>query len=521
MDSFGAVAVPGETLYSLGRHVFVTEPSLFGHLSQSVIGGPLLHSVTIPIAQFCMCTSNRYGNPTELRRTRTPINYFSASCSQRLIGRLEQRLENGGDVRYSVPRLGSPVFLQRTPEMRCSECAALVESLFGRDATLLTHVLPLVEVCSLHGLPLLPGSSQTRADLLSRDAGHRANALTFASLSVSLLTPAEDARPDGNAVRDNIVRMLREASYIDAEGIHAHQLDVDYTKYFLSAPVDRRLKTLAGQEHRARKTLYACLSPNSSQHPVLQILLAMFLQETSRDSYAVLHGPFRERIKKRRQVVKPCRRERSGAAAVAKAPGCGESPSARRERTRGGRRIYELLRRNLTPKAVARILGTPVDAIYYYIRHHGLWNEIKTRRLAGLQERYRRHWTELLAHHPELGVTALRKRSPRTYGWLFRNDRDWMHANRKPTPSYSSTAKHHARPYGQDYVVARRVHDVGVAIRRATPPVRCTGARIRRASGITEYAFNEALRWKRVSAAFLTALESRSEYAERRRKIGR
>jgi len=145
MDTFEIVAVPGETLFSLGRHVFVTEPSLFGHLSQSVTGGPMLHSVAIPIVQFCKCTGNRYGNPTELVQTRTPINYFSASCSQRLIGRLRQRLENGGDVRYSAPRLGSPVLLQRTPEMRCPECTAVVESLFGRDATLLTHVLPLVQ----------------------------------------------------------------------------------------------------------------------------------------------------------------------------------------------------------------------------------------------------------------------------------------------------------------------------------------------------------------------------------------
>jgi len=379
-----------------------------------------------------------------------------------------------------------------------------------------------VEVCSLHGLPLRPGSSQTRAELLGRDAVHRTHALTFASLSVSLLTSAGDAGSAGNAVRDNIVRMLREASYMDTEtGIHAHQLDVDYTKYFRSAPLDRRLKTLAGLEHRARKTLYACLSPNSSQHPVLQILLAMFLQETSRDSYAVLHGPAGGRIEERRHVLKPCGRKRSGAAQVARAPGRGESPSARRERTQGGRRIHELLRRNLTPKAVARILGTPVDAIYYYIRHHSLWSEIKTRRLARLQERYRRHWTELLAQHPELGMTALRKRAPRTYGWLYRNDRDWIQENRKPTPSYSSTAKRHARPYGQDYVVARRVHDIGVAIRCMKPPVRCTGARIRKAIGITEYVFNEALRWKRVSKEFVKALESRSEYAERTRNTGR
>jgi hypothetical protein len=91
-------------------------------------------------------------------------------------------------------------------------------------------------------------------------------------------------------------------------------------------------------------------------------------------------------------------------------------------------------------RAKARELGVDPKTV---LRHqnlkssgHGLEGSHKSKKTKEIKSR-RTLWLALVKQHPGLGVAELRKLSPSTYSWLYRNDRSWLMTQRPKSPNRS------------------------------------------------------------------------------------
>jgi len=126
------------------------------------------------------------------------------------------------------------------------------------------------------------------------------------------------------------------------------------------------------------------------------------------------------------------------------------------------KRLIELLERGEEKLAAATMasvsLGTVTRTLFTEVGLHERWREACRRRI---QDEHRLCWQRLLDdNYGGSGVKVMRGLAPATYGWLYRNDREWLRAH---TPEPALRAAGTLR----DVIWLQRDEDLRVAVCRA------------------------------------------------------
>jgi len=466
------------------------------------IGGAIMHSVAVSLEHFCAVTENKLGAPEYLLVHHTEYPYYAAACSFEASTSLAKRIISGPSVRIHLPRLRSPIELERTRQLFCPICRRAQLDEFCRTGQLTTDVLPLAQVCSLHGEAFFEDlPSGPKPVLIGRGDEYRRAAKQFAEMSrrlLALTTPAAAME-----FRRQMQDQLCASGYLRESGtLRASQLDGAMQRYYKGSSFDIRLRQLATVSQRASRSARKLVGEEArSQHPVLVVLLAMFLENEGVSPNGVRNST-----------------PQSNFAAWHPVQTSPPNACGRRHRrwTEYGSRIERLLARGFSPKRTAVLLHIRVDRVYYQIRRDGLRDALTECRLERDTVKRRQQWLEALDRWHDQTKEGVRRKVPALYRWLYRHDRSWFLQHGTGVRSWKSRGKKHARPYGADAKLASRITAIGHAIRMKTPPKRCTRRVLVVESGLTEAAFQRALHWKRVALAVANAEESRADYLYRK-----
>lgn len=277
--------IPSETIssYSSAVMVFSGKGMLPHSLSSEgqKIGGAMMHSVVVSMARFCAATEGRLGSPEYLLMNHSEYPYYTVACSIEVAKSLAARIISESSGRLHLPRLRPPIELERTRRLFCPLCREAQLDEFCRTGQLTIHALPLVQACPLHGETLfedLPDGT-TRAVLAARMHQCRRAANRFAGMSSRLL--AMSTLSLAQEFRGRIRDKLRASGFLREDGtLRASQLDDAMRRYYCDATFDIRLRQLATVSQRASRTAHNLIGAEvRSQHPVLVVLLAMFLED--------------------------------------------------------------------------------------------------------------------------------------------------------------------------------------------------------------------------------------------------
>lgn len=78
--------------------------------------------------------------------------------------------------------------------------------------------------------------------------------------------------------------------------------------------------------------------------------------------------------------------------------------------------------------------------------------------LGNKKEQLRKTWSSLVKENPDKGVTTIRKLSPSTYIWLYRNDRQWLKQH-SPKSKKSTTRKSRTDWQLRDKELSKQIYD--------------------------------------------------------------
>jgi hypothetical protein len=172
-------------------------------------------------------------------------------------------------------------------------------------------------------------------------------------------------------------------------------------------------------------------------------------------------------------------------------------------------------------RATARALGVDAGTVRLHATRLGLavpWKPLHRERITsddGEQNAIRTRWLNMLAEEPGLGPTALRRRLPAEFAWLYRNDRDWLRDHRPAaTPRGAPGAR-----VDWEAVDGGLAADVAAAAERlkaAVPPVRVTVAALGRAVAKPGWIGPRKSKLPRTMAALAELAESVDVFRARR-----
>jgi hypothetical protein len=129
---------------------------------------------------------------------------------------------------------------------------------------------------------------------------------------------------------------------------------------------------------------------------------------------------------------------------------------------------------------------------------------------------HREVWLKAIAEHPQEGITALRKRYPATYAYLYRSDRDWLDSHRPPRPVWKSRAPR-VDWMGRDVALAERVKAITAELlAEFQRPTRLSPARVMRRVGEASMLAQHPDRLPLTREALQAAAETRLAFARRK-----
>jgi len=114
-------------------------------------------------------------------------------------------------------------------------------------------------------------------------------------------------------------------------------------------------------------------------------------------------------------------------------------------------------------------VGTVTRTLFTEVGLHERWREALRRRT---QDEHRLCWQRLLDDYGGSGVKVMRGLAPATYGWLYRNDREWLQAHTPMPVLRAADAR-------RDAVWLQRDEDLRVAVCRAAVEFASEGGRQR------------------------------------------
>jgi len=493
--------LPDETFFSLvSRH-----HRLWGHRTaaqtcQLLFGSARAgshHDLPNSLGSFVQRTNTLLGDASFIARERTLLKFYGAFAS---LSETQNAVAcmSGPSVAHLKLRLGilTSRFRANHPLKACSQCMEQDLGETGWAYWHLNHQFPGVWVCTKHQQPLLqstvkangverfqlllPRLSQMVPARVAPDDAVSQSALQGLAELVEHLVQLGSDHPVLLGKLHEIYRpeLLQRGWLTSAGNLRTAQIATAFLGHCQSFRHLAEFTALANDETDMVKQLGRLLRPpRSGTHPLRHLLIIHWLFGNAqqfnlamRSAGAILSLPTQRDVPTERLVNDP-RVDRllhliskEGCSVRKAANLTGVDPQtailwAARSGIKVSRRPQKLtpdvrakvnrdLRKGADKTYVASRAGVSVGTVTRIllsdVKLHARWTAARS---AQARNHYRTAWLRLLQSSASLGIKWMRQLDPRTYTWLYRNDRAWLDAH-KPGPLPTS---HGPRSSGVDW----------------------------------------------------------------------
>jgi hypothetical protein len=479
--------LPDETVFSLvSRH-----HQLWGHVTsaqtcQLIFGSPragVHHDLPNSLGTFAHRTNALLGDFDSIARERTLLKFYAAFAPPDEIANAVACMF-GTSVAHLKLRLGilTSRFRANHPLKACPQCMEQDLRETGWAYWHLSHQFPGAWMCTTHKQPLRQSALKTngveRFQWLLPRTGELNSAsvepIGTASCSM-LLSLAEliEHLVQSAALHPLLLRNLHEVyrEELRARGwiagvasLRTRQIATAFLSYCEPLRCIPEFASLAQDDEGMATQLGRLLrQPRSGTHPLRHLLLIHWLfgtaqrfdlamksqgahsQATSRDTALPVFPIIDPRMARlRRLIQEEGQSVRKAASLVGVDPQtaliwtakAGIAISRRPQKLSSDVRVKAVqdLRNGTNKEQVASRAGVSVGTITRLLLSdaelHAGWSEARSEKA---RAHARTRWLQLLQSSGDLGVKWIRQLDPRTYAWLYRNDRAWLDAH-KPAP---------------------------------------------------------------------------------------
>lgn len=437
-----------------------------------------------------------------LARDCTPLPYYTAFQPTDVALAAEQAMTMGTTEGLHF-HLGIATSSVRAADALrfCPSCHGETLEARGERCWRRVHQLPAVLVCPDHGIPLLSST------VVPRKAGQHAFVAATDENCAATEPPPWAANPACVALLGRIARASTR---------------------LLASPHPRQ--TISEIQRAVRVAAAACGLATSSGRPDKRRLEA--LRETV---LAPLQGVLPEAIsdewlllliRRHRSAIHPLHHVLLNVLLEAAGPDDRRPPAPATRHFLANeptfiRRLTALASDGLGLRATARALGVDPGTVRLHSTRLGLpvsWKALHKEPVTRDhidQCAIRRRWLQMQREEPELGVTALRRRLPAEFAWLYRHDRDWL---RQHQPAPAPQGPHAARvDWGTlDHRLATDIAAAAAQLKAADPPVRVSFAALERAITRPRWISDRKGKLPRTVAAIEAMAESVEAFRIRR-----
>lgn len=494
--------LPDETFFSLvSRH-----HQLWGHVTsaqtcQLMFGSAragVHHDLPNSLGALAQRTNALLGDVDSIARERTLLNFYAAFAPPDETANAVACM-SGASVAHLKLRLGilTSRFRANHPLRACPQCMEQDLRETGWAYWHLKHQFPGVWMCTAHQQPLLQSALKANGVerfqwLLPRQADlHSASAKSLETASCSLLLSLAELIEhlvQSGAFQPLLLRNLYEVYREEfrargwvagAVSLRTGQIATAFLSYCEPLRCIPEFSPLAQDEEGMATQLGRLLRPpRSGTHPIRHLLLIHWLFGTAQRFYlamkpkgahtqstvsntvqpgfpviaprmAHLHRLIQEEGQSVRKAASLVGVDPQTALMWAAKAGIAISRRPQKLSTDVRARAIRELRKGADKEQVASRAGVSVGTITRLLLSdatlHADWSQARSEKA---RTHARNLWLELLQSSGGLGVKWMRTMDPRTYAWLYRNDRAWLDTHR-PDPLPESQR---SRPPSVDWV---------------------------------------------------------------------
>ncbi|WP_439894945.1 TnsD family Tn7-like transposition protein [Pseudomonas syringae] len=430
--------LPGETFFSLcsRQHICsgsqgprMTSERLFGLSHRSI-----KHDFPYGMRAFEEKTGGFWGSADSILIERTILPFFAPFQSDiTMLSAIDTLKGNQlGALKY---RLGLVTggFGAEHPLKVCPECLDEDMSLMGIPYWHLAHQYPGVLICPVHGALLrecthnrhwygrfswnLPSRETFRAPLLDDlDGGERALLITLGQAAVDLAAIGFKTWFEPSVVS----RTYRQ--HVDsATSFKDHVATLRRFHPFEGLP--------SSNEEAEGFVANMTRKPRGRCHPIKHLLMITWLFETVQ-SFSEHYRLTALSMQQQRLVAS------TRCALVEKRstlPPVGGALRPKKLKAPIRSQLIEQLAQGLSKHAICSAFSVTVSTVNKLLRAQpelkAIWGQA---RFEMQLESCRHVWNSFREEFPDKGTQALRARSPATYAWLYRNDREWLSSHATP-----------------------------------------------------------------------------------------
>ena len=511
--------LPGETLFSLVSRIHGLWGAQDAGRTASLLFGDrrrgTQHDLPGHLGDFVARTEGLLGDADALARERTLLAFYRHFMSERAEQAAVEDMVSG-NIAHLKFRMGllTSRFRANHPLKACVACMSRDVQEYGWAYWHTRHQHPGVWWCRDHGVFLRESRLKStgverfrwtlpREDLLMPvppDVAQQAERIEsavapFEQLIQALVGPGQDLRIDVARLKQCYRQQLSERGWTTEGGnIRWSRFLLEYLDFV--EPLRRlpELNALPTTEEEACGQLRRAFDlSRSGGHPLWHLIVVNWLfkdvqsflaayalmgsdtdVEVERDvSTSSPSGP--EGDPRRERLIFMLRAEGASMSEAAKSIGvdvttamtwaatAGYAVKKRPKTLHSGirKRLIELLERGEEKLAAATMasvsVGTVTRTLFTEVGLHERWREACRRRT---QDEHRLCWQRLLDDYGGSGVKVMRGLAPATYGWLYRNDREWLQAHTPMPVLRAADAR-------RDAVWLQRDEDLRVAVCRA------------------------------------------------------
>lgn len=477
--------LPDETLFSLAsRYHRLTGHVAGRHTSKILFGSArsgYQHDLPSGIDHFVRVTHGHYGQCRSIIRSRTLLPYYLV-FKDRSVGRHALASMRGPRIGHLKYRLGILTSGARAhhPLRACDACIKEDLFRFGVGYWHLNHQFPGVLVCQQHRQILrvstlktsgvqrfgyfLPGDADANLDesQCSADGDTLSILQSLSDLSAQVSRIGRNGRLKIGALRMACDVVFRKKNYLSTNGrLRQERASTDFAEFISPVASLSEFEALPRDPRTISYMLSRLRSPTASTpHPIRLIAVMAWLFSSFEQYVAtakkvaatggisnqdIVHPSSNEDAADKRQAF--LERAKNGEAVSRAAVHVGVDPavgigwalsenipvSRRRKSVRGEllTKVRQQLKSGQTKQYIAEELGVSVSSVSRVLYSDpALADTWKVSLQKKKRQTRRQAWSGLVSSHGHLGTKLLRELEPAVYGWLYRNDRSWLDAQR-------------------------------------------------------------------------------------------
>jgi len=490
--------LPDETLFSLcSRHHLLsgnyksrtTCLQLFGHSHQG-----LAHDFPSRIAHFCKVTKDQLGTSNEIVLSRTLLPFY-LPFADRELGRTATRSMTGDSIGGLKFRLGllTSGFRANHPLKACRTCMSVDREQAFIAYWHLPHQLPGVLICPIHHELLqysnqkatgvgrfmwtLPSDQDMACPTMERPLSSSAKsiALSLAQLAIHITRNHNQERFDQSRLAKTYRSRLTTLGFTrgKSQSLRADIVSKSYVDFLSPLICHPELQTLlSDQSHAAtdvrRLTSGLAAIHRPIHHPLRHIALIAWLFESYSNFKATYDSVVHESNtahSTRTTRAHPLKAQfldliGQGTAISTASRSLGVDPSTGMAWASTSGKDVQLLKRpskiksdlhdsitaslraGETKAAVAEQALVSASTINRILKTvPGLQSDWKLATYLKVQNEKRLAWRMALERNPHSGIKGIRIVEPSAYAWLYRNDADWLRAQKDELPPQSRHSK--------------------------------------------------------------------------------